>query len=286
VLLAGVFLPVGLDAQGNDRRLAPPEERFGDGQAWFAGRQLPDPIQVALPFAADPEECSRVRVVFRASEDGSPSPDTTSGAWSESGCMAQAYWSLSNRVGKQHLRVSLVGEPERQVEYEATGRQGARVFFGIAYTPSQDSYTELGFRSDTAVVQSGDTTRFVASDSTWVRTVESRAGVFPVLGVDFPVWPSLERLRLSAAMSVREDRLFFFGFSGMQAFVFGPSAEASAIDLHVGLQLSRRDVGLQGEACSPDPFCSRSDLRVAGVTILLTVDSASAFRGLASAVLR
>ncbi|MEZ4414227.1 MAG: hypothetical protein R3E10_00580 [Gemmatimonadota bacterium] len=280
-------LPCGGAAQTiTGLRLRPDPGESGDGQSWFAGRQLPRPILLHIDNVPDELACHRTAVVFRPSENGHPSPDTAYGAWSEGRCRVETRWNLADRVGRQHLKATLDGYPDERVVLEATGRQGARVFFGVAYTPRQDAYTTLVKTSDTAVVQAGDTTRFLTYDSTSVRSIERRAGVFPIVGVDFPLWPSVERLRLSAAMSVREDRIFFFGMSGLQAFVFGESAEASAIDLHLGLQLSRRDVGFEGAVCAPARFCSRSDLRVAGVTFLLTVDSASAFRGLASTLLR
>lgn len=282
-----VLDPAGLAAQtGAAPGLRMVPDGSGDGQWWFAGRQLPRPLRLEITGVGEASACRHTAVVFSPTENGSASPDTVYGDWQDTRCIARVRWNLSDRVGRQHLQASLAGRPDERTLFEATGRQGARVFFGVGYTPRQDSYTQLVTRSDTAVVQQGDTTRFLVQDSTFVRTVDAKAGVFPIMGVDFPLWPSFGRVRLSAAMSVRQDNVFFFGMSGLQAFVFGESAEASAIDLHLGLQLSRRDVGLQGATCAPAQFCQRSDLRVAGFSLLLTVDSASAFRGLASTILR
>lgn len=271
--LTVVGLPTQLGAQDDVSATTegPLEVMSGEGQYWYTGRQLRTPIVFRLPDA-DEEECVNARAAFRPSASGTPSPDTVNGRWENGQCLFSSFWTLGSQVGRQHLKATLVGTPELSTDVSATAREGARVFFGMAYTPRQDSYTELSAAGD---------------GTSEVRSVERRAVVRPIIGVDFPLWPTWERIRVSAATSAKEiDEFFYFGISGLQVAVFGHAQEASAIDLHVGLQLSRRDLGFQGAACDDQPFCTRRDLRVGGLALLLTIDSASAFKGLAGAVLR
>ena len=214
--------------------------------------------------------------VVNIADDGEISPSEAVGVWRESRCVAEGWWNLGSNVGLQHATAHLVdaagsaGSTEAVV-FQAIARQGARLFFGGAWTPREDRWVEL--------VDDGS--------EPFLREVDP-TGIFrPVIGVDFPIWPSWRRIRVAAGAGAREiDRTFYFGVSLLQGLLFGPSQEASAVDLHLGVQLSRRNVGIADPACGPSGLCTRRDLRFSGFTALVTVDGASAFRGLAGAVLR
>jgi hypothetical protein len=212
-------------------------------------------------------------VAFDTGGDGEVSPALAVAEWDGERCVARGWWTLGPTVGVQHARASLPGgAPTSSVVFQAVSRQGARIFFGGAWTPMQSSWTELVPTS---------------SGPGELREVEGRGVFRPVVGVDFPIWPSWRRVRLAVGAGAREmDRHFYLGVSALQALVFGPGQEGSAVDVQVGIQLSRREVGISGPRCAPNPVCTRSDLQFGGIAFLVTVDGASAFKGLAGAVLR
>lgn len=244
----------------------------GDGQFWYLGRQLRAPIVFRLSGPeVDPDQCPLFRVAFNSEDADRVSPLLGDPRWEEGQCLVRVWWSLGNGVGRQHLRAEVVGGDGRRATAHAVARQGARLFFGGAWTPRQDGWTTLDGTGENASV----------------RTIDPTGAFHPILGVDFPAWPSRDRVRLAAAASSPHlDRFFFFGFSGLQAFLFGQAQEGSPVDLHLGFQLSRREIGLSGERCAPRPTCTSRDLRFGGLSLLVTVDGASTFRGLAGAVLR
>ncbi|MEK9500810.1 hypothetical protein WI372_07465 [Gemmatimonadota bacterium DH-20] len=241
----------------------------GADQVWYLGRQLRQPVVIAVPAESE-ADCMRHRVTFRAAGDGQVSPASAQAAWVWGRCEAESWWRLGETVGVQHLSAAVEGEAE--VVVRAVARQGARIFFGGAWTPSEDAWTEL--------VTTGEAAPYL----------KERAGgsVFrPVIGVDFALWPSWRQVRVGVGASAREiDRHFYFGLSVLQGLVFGPGQEGSAVDVHMGLQLSRRDIGRTGASCAPATFCTERDLRFSGLTFMVTIDGASAFRGLAGSVLR
>lgn len=232
------------------------------GQSWFVDRQLREPVEVTLA-SVDESTCRSATLSVDASGSGEVSPGLPFFAWDGQRCQALLYWTLSGEIGRQHLVLETMGD---RAIVEARARRGARVFFGAAYTPRQDSFRQ---------VSSGDL----------VEDVDSNAAFRPVVGVDFPLWPSLDRVRMAVATGARElDEFFYFGASLLQAGVFGPQQEAASVDVHLGFQLSRRQIVVPGEACGSSP-CTKSDLRFGGVALMLTVDGSSAFRGLAGAIL-
>lgn len=245
------------------------EATDGMGQFWYVGRQLRRPLVVELA-GETAASCSARRVTFDAGDDGGVSPEVAGGRWVDGRCVAEGWWNLGPTVGMQHVEARVDGGG--QAVFQAVARQGARIFFGGAWTPREERWVEL-----------------VEPDegSPYLRDNEP-TGVFrPIVGVDFALWPSWRRIRMGVAASAREiDRHFYVGLSALQALVLGPGQEGSAVDVHVGLQLSRRDIGVSGAACAPVTVCTRRDLRLSGLTFMVTVDGASAFRGLAGAVLR
>lgn len=243
----------------------------GEGQFWYVGRQLREPVVFRISGTGLEEAgCHDLRVYFTSDDAERVSPVVGDPRWEEGECRVRAWWTLGYGVGRQHLRAELPAGGRRATTH-AVARQGARIFFGGAWTPRQDGWTEL--RDD--------------AEGPSLRNVQPTGAFRPVLGVDFPAWPTQDRIRLAAAAaSPHLDQFFFFGFSGLQAFLFGPAQEGSPVDLHLGFQLSRREVGRNGPACDPDPACTVRDLRFGGFSVLVTVDGASAFRGLAGAVLR
>lgn len=238
----------------------------GGGQRWFTGRQVRDPVVLEVP-GVDAAACEAATVEFTATAGGDVSPAVAHATWRDGRCVAETRWQLGSVVGRQHLQARRAGASGALL-VEADGRQGARVFFGGGYTPYETGFTAL------------------AEDGTLVE--QEGSGIFrPIIGVDFALWPDWTRVRAAVGASARElDRHFYFGLSGLQAFVFGPLQEGAAVDVHVGVQLSRRDVGAQGARCAPNPTCSVRALHFGGLAFLVTVDGASAFRGLAGAVLR
>lgn len=244
----------------------------GTGQFWYAGRQLRQPLAVTIS-GEDAASCAHRRVAFDAGADGAVSPRVALAVWDGSSCRAEGWWSLGPTIGIQHARATLEDAPEfGAVTFQAVARQGARIFFGGAYTPREEGWVELVDEEGTAA---------------GLREVPPTGFFRPIMGVDFALWPSWHRVRVAVGASAREiDRYFFFGISALQGLVFGPGQEGSAVDVHAGIQLSRRDVGLSGAACAPAAFCTRRDLRFSGVTFMVSIDGASAFRGLAGAVLR
>ena len=244
----------------------------GTRQFWYAGRQLRRPLTVTIS-GEDAASCGRRRVVFDAGEDGAVSPRIALAAWDGSSCQAEGWWSLGTTIGIQHARATLEDGPEHgAVTFQAIARQGARIFFGGAYTPREEGWVEL---VDDGVSPTG------------LREVRPTGYFRPIVGVDFALWPSWHRVRVAVGASAREiDRYFFFGISALQGLVFGPGQEGSAVDVHAGIQLSRRDVGRSGTECAPAAFCTKRDLRFSGVTFMVSIDGASAFRSLAGAVLR
>ena len=239
-----------------------PHATEGDQQFWFVNRQLRSPVVFELPGYTE-AECPLVRINLEPSGSGSVSPAIPVPTWTNGACQVVTFWELSNEVGTQHL-VAEGGDGLASV-VTARARRGGSVFFGAAYTPHQESYT-----------------RFVSEGSAEVETVSPSAAFRPVIGVDFPIWPSLERVRMAVATSVPEvDEYFFFGASLLQGIVFGPAQEGASVDVHVGFQISRRDVA---QPCATG-YCGTRDLRFSGITFLLTVDGSSAFRGLAGAFL-
>lgn len=269
-LFCGTFLGPGVSDLGAQ---ATPDHGLqavdGTGQYWYTGRQLRRPIVVELR-GEDPRTCPARRVTFDAGEDGDVSPRAAAARWIDGRCLAEGWWSLGATVGIQHVQARLDGGGE--VTFRAVARQGARIFFGGAWTPREEAWVERVEPSDGAA---------------YLRENEP-GGVFrPIIGVDFSLWPSWRKVRMGVGASAREiDRYFYFGLSALQALVFGPGQEGSAVDVHVGVQLSRRDVGVSGASCAPEAVCTRRDLRFSGLTFMVTVDGASAFRGLAGAVLR
>jgi len=243
----------------------------GDGQSWYLGRQLREPLVFRITGQGmGSAECRDLRVYFSSEDAERLSPLVGDPTWEDGDCLVRTWWTLGFGIGRQHLRAEVPGH-SRRASAHAVARQGARIFFGGAWTPRQDGWSE---------VHSGD-------GGPSLRGVEPTGGFHPILGVDFPLWPSLDRLRMAAAAgSPHLDRYFFFGFSGLQAFLFGPAQEGSPVDLHLGFQLSRREVGQRGDRCAPELVCSRRDLRFGGFSALVTIDGASTFRGLAGAVLR
>lgn len=243
-------------------------------QYWYTGRQLRRPLRVELSDESA-ETCGRRQVVFDAGADGQVSPAAARPRWIEGSCRAEAWWRLGPTVGVQHAVAHLDGGSDvAAVTFQAIARQGARIFFGGAYTPREEGWVEL--------VESED-----GSEPARLQEVEPTGYFRPIVGVDFPLWPEWQRIRVAVGASAREiDRFFFFGLSALQGLVFGPGQEGSAVDVHAGIQLSRRDVGVAGEPCAPDPICSRRELRFSGLTFMVSIDGASAFRGLAGAVLR
>lgn len=246
----------------------------GADQFWYTGRQLRRPLQVHISDETA-ETCGRRRVVFDAGTDGQVSPEVARPVWLDGACRAESWWRLGPTVGMQHAVAQLEGTPDVDaITFQATARQGARIFFGGAYTPREDGWIEL-VESDDATVPSR------------LREVAPTGYFRPIVGVDFPLWPEWHRVRVAVGASAREiDRFFFLGVSALQGLVFGPGQEGSAVDVHAGIQLSRRDVGRSGDACAPEPLCTRRELRFSGVTFMVSIDGASAFRGLAGAVLR
>lgn len=270
VLVCGTLLGPGVDDLGAQMSGGAGLEAVdGTGQYWYTGRQLRSPLVVELR-GETAGSCGNRRVTFDAGEDGDVSPAVAAARWAEGRCTAEGWWSLGSTVGVQHVRARLDGGGE--ASFQAVARQGARIFFGGAWTPREERWVEL-----------------VEPDegSPYLRETDP-TGVFrPIVGVDFALWPSWRTVRMGVAAAAREiDRYFYFGLSGLQAFVFGPGQEGSAVDVHFGIQLSRRDVGVSGAACAPATVCTRRDLRFSGVSFMITVDGASAFRGLAGAVLR
>ncbi len=262
---------VGLEAQdvsGTSSLIA----TGGQSQFWYSGRQLRHPLVVELT-ADDASTCARRRVSFDAGGDGAVSPRIASGSWDGERCLAEGWWQLGATIGVQHASASVVDAGTGEaVTFQAIARQGARIFFGGAWTPREEAWVEL-----------------VKSQDGPARLREVAAGgVFrSLIGVDFPLRPAWRRVRVAVGASAQElDRFFYFGASALQGFILGPSQESSAVDVHLGIQLSRRDIGISGAPCAPDPVCTRRDLRFSGLTLLLTIDGASAFRGLAGAVLR
>lgn len=243
----------------------------GDGQFWYLGRQLRSPMvfRVSGP-GVDARSCSFIQVGFRSEDADRVTPVVGDPAWDGGECRVSAWWSLGTGVGRQHLRAEILGGGGRATAH-ATARQGARLFFGGAWTPRQDAWT----------VREG------SGDDAYVRTVPATGAFRPVLGVDFPLIPSRDRIRLAAAAaSPRLDQFFFFGFSVLQALMVGQAQEGSPVDLHMGFQLSRREVAVRGPGCAPEPVCTSSDLRFGGLSLMVTVDGGSAFRGLAGTVLK
>jgi hypothetical protein len=243
----------------------------GDGQHWYLGRQLRAPLvfRISGP-GVDRSTCSFIPVGFSSDDADRVTPLVADPAWEGEGCFVKAWWSLGDGVGRQHVRGEILGGGGRATAH-AKARQGARLFFGGAWTPMQDSWRRIEGSGEAATI----------------RTVSGTGAFRPVVGVDFPAWPSLDRLRLAAAAaSPRLDQFFFFGFSGLQALLFGPAQEGSPVDLHVGFQLSRREVARSGAACGGVSPCTTSDLRFGGLSFILTVDGGSAFKGFAGTILR
>lgn len=252
-----------------DRAPAEPVVVAGGDQVWYVGRQLRRPVVVTLS-GETASTCSRRRVRFSAAGDGQVSPSVARPGWVDGRCLAEGWWRLGDTVGVQHLSAAVDGEAD--VVVRAVARQGARIFFGGAWTPSEDRWTEL----------------VVAGEAAPYLKERPGGSVFrPVIGVDFPLWPSWRQVRLGVGASAREiDRYFYFGLSLLQGLVFGPGQEGSAVDVHMGMQLSRRDIGRTGTFCAPATLCTERELRFSGLTFMVTIDGASAFRGLAGSVLR
>lgn len=242
----------------------------GADQIWYVSRQLRTPVVIEVE-GVDAARCAEQVVRFASGGDGEVSPHLARPQWTAGRCRAEGWWRLGETVGVQHLSAAAEdgGDP---VVVQAIARQGARIFFGGAWTPSEDRWTEL--------VTVGDGAPYL--------TAHAGESVFrPVIGVDFPLWPTFRFVRMGVGASAREiDRHFYFGFSLLQSLVFGPGQEGSAVDVHAGIQLSRRDIGHQGAVCGPAAFCTRRELRFSGLVLLVTIDGASAFRGLAGSVLR
>lgn len=268
VLGAAVLMMLGsgaIDLGAQSAALGP-----GTDQYWYTGRQLRQPVVVELP--ADSEAgCIAQEVHFDAGDDGEVSPAVAQGRWRDGRCRAEGWWRLGETVGVQHLRAR-TGATETAMVVRAVARQGARIFFGGAWTPREDGWVELAEDDD---------------GSPYLKQNDP-SGIFrPVVGVDFPIWPSWRRVRMGVGASARDiDRFFYVGLSALQSLVFGPGQEGSAVDVHVGLQFARRDIGMTGSTCAPVAYCTRRDLRFGGLTFMVTVDGASAFKGLAGSVLR
>lgn len=242
-----------------------------DVPVWYIGRQLRNPVRLEVRGATE-RTCPNTQVTATVSGQGLVSPQNAPGVWEDGRCIASISWTLSNEIGRQHLSATVAGSNNEPLIVEAKGRQGARVFFGAAYTPREEGHTTLGSAPDGTPA---------------VDAVDPRAVFRPIMGVDFAPWPEWDRVRMAVATGARDfDRQFFFGFSVLQAFVFGQPSEGATVDVHAGIQLTRRDIAITGPQCGAAPACEDSDLRFSGLTFFLGIDGASAFRGLAGTILR
>lgn len=138
----GAMLGLGVTDLGAQSPGAPGVEAVdGANQVWYVGRQLRRPLVVEVA-GETARSCEGRRVSFDAGDDGDVSPATAVPRWIDGRCRAEGWWSLGPTVGVQHVRARVDGDP-REAVFQAVARQGARIFFGGAWTPREDGWIEL-----------------------------------------------------------------------------------------------------------------------------------------------
>jgi len=216
---------------------------------WYEERQLRREVGVRIQNPGS--DCTENLVVFRPIGAGTASPDTVKPDTRNGACVATTHWRLGKGLGRQHLHAFLVDEPTNNRNLEAIARALPRVGGGLAGGRDGREYSVLKVQAETiqvtrrAVNQSGDSITIVEDsiiNTSSIDRVEEQWFTAPTLGVDFPVFVSLERLRGSIAISLEHpDRDWFFGVSALQA-MFGVATENLGVDLHLVGHVGRRAV--------------------------------------------
>ncbi len=267
------------------------ERRSGDGQYWYEERQLPDHVGVRISGPTDPATCARAMVVFNRIGIGSSSPDSVVGDWrAEHGaCVAETRWRLGAGLGEQHLRASLVGDPSKSQTFRAYARRAPRLNVGLAYAWTSSRETLLIDKDTASVTRLRSDGSQIALDTVFEvsRTTSEAKGALefaPTIGVDWPLFRRVDRLRVSFAVSATNpERDWYFGLSGLQPF-YRLNHEGLGIDLHVVGHVGRRTEIENLSQCRTDlSTCKQHDkTRFMGLGVMGVVDGTQLLTGLLS----
>jgi hypothetical protein len=254
---------------------------YGDDQWWYEDRQLPDPLTLQIVGVDDSAECRQARVAFRATGGGTLSPDTSYGSWrdEERRCVVQSYWRLGKGVGEHHVHSRLVGDPSEYERFSARARGLPRLIVGLAIGREWQVDRVTESKTTIRITRQLEEGHSVAYDSvvTEQKFIEGDTDwpIRPTLGVDWAVWRSLERVRVSIAASALDPKSdWYLGFSLLQP-VYGIQQESIPFDLHAVMQVSRRNRITNALDCHTALGTCETEKRTrpAGFGVMLTVDS-------------
>jgi hypothetical protein len=228
----------------------------GNDQWWYQNLQLRRPVRVAIVGAPSSSECEAATVIFRA-VGGTAAPDTANGTWQSGGwpgCVAQSWWHLSNDVGTQALRATLPNGSN--VTFRAHARELPRVVIGVAVDRKHSLWEA---KTDTETIHVTHTTSggAVAFDSLITTTKPSHTAAAwtftPTVGVDFPIHPQVEPIRVSLLTTLKDpERNLFVGLSVPQ-LLRGVAQESVGFDFHLTMHVERVTTLKDPTACGLDP---------------------------------
>ena len=247
---------------------------IGDGQSWYAGKQLREPVMLRIDELG-PDKCPSVFVQFKAyGENAAATPDSVQAQWGANGCVAQSNWKLASIVGRQSLRAQLAEDPTVQRIFRATARKTPWLAIGLGLTHAS------GFVGVKKIPRDSTKDAPLISAPDNVR----RGALFsPILGVNFPVATSADWLRFSLAADLKHVDTDWFGGISLLQLTNRLAHEDLGIDLQFVLHASRRAVLIDVPGCQIDPKkCdTRSETGIVGVGLAFEADATGALSGIA-----
>jgi hypothetical protein len=202
----------------------------GDHQAWYAERQLKEPIEAPIVGPTE-AQCDSVAVRFKANTELSAiAPDTARAKWVNQRCIASARFRLGKEVGEQFARVELIGSSAAPRTISARARLAPRFMVGALATasPAKDD---------------------ILKDTVTIDSMPAHWRSSPLLGVDWaPVltWPNLRTVFAINPLDARHE-----WFAGLSALQLGSAQrEGVGFDLQGGVTIRRPNIIKDRAACA------------------------------------
>jgi hypothetical protein len=252
----------------------------------YIERQMRDSVEVDISGPNSSAECSRVSVMFEASDDGAVAPKTAAGTWNAptNTCFAWAHWRLGKVIGTQTLSARVGASTHQSIVATAGARSPPTLVAGIALA-SVPGYEGLEIRETkirvTRTLEGGGNLAFdsIAAD-TISKRIPSRWRAFPIIGIDWPLTAATPHLRMSlsgSATNPRDD--WFVGISLLHLVPrsfggIGFRQESTGLNLHLVSHWGERTTVTNPVECRTGAIAcqTESPQRFLGAGVALTLN--------------
>ena len=245
----------------------------GDGQSWYATKELRVPI--AVHWHGAPESCGRNYFMFKAAPDGNVMADSVPGELLGGDCVAQSYWVLGKTVGNQSLRVQLAGDPSVQRTVYAKARKLPWLAAGLVASYASEYV---------GVKQVPDTAGKATPTHPEPDSVPKGPVFAPLIGINFPLATDAERLRFSLAADLKNVQTDWYGGVSLLQLTNGVAHEDIGMDVQAVLHLSRRTELKDVAGCSGDTHkcATRKRASIVGLGLAVEGDASMFFQDIAA----